>query len=90
MRRLRAALTGLAESIANADRAETVKKFLLHLDRAIERSPFDAQDRAMVHREGRQGIGLFGRAHRDRDRGSAGDGDTVVAKGASRCQRGLG
>jgi hypothetical protein len=58
MRRLGAALTGLAESTANADRAEAVKKYLLLLDLAIERSPFDAEDRAMAHREGRQRIGL--------------------------------
>ena len=58
MRRLRAALTGLAESTTIAARAEAVEHYLKHLDLAIERSPLDVQDRSMALQEDRQGLGL--------------------------------
>jgi uncharacterized membrane protein len=58
MRRLRSALTGIAESLASAERADAVKRYLSHLDLAIERSPFDAQDRLIARQEDRQGLGL--------------------------------
>ncbi|MGP0091527.1 MAG: DUF2254 domain-containing protein [Xanthobacteraceae bacterium] len=58
IRRLRSALLGLTESVVGVDRVETVRKYLLHLDLAIEHSPFDADDRAMAHLEDRQGLGL--------------------------------
>jgi uncharacterized membrane protein len=58
MRRLRSALVGVAESLDSADRAEAVKRYLAHLDRAIDHSPLDAEDRAVARQEDRQGLGL--------------------------------
>jgi uncharacterized membrane protein len=58
MRRLRSALAGLMESVSNADRAKAVRRYLEHLDLAIEHSPLDAQDRVMARQEDRQGLGL--------------------------------
>jgi hypothetical protein len=53
MRRLRAALTGSAESTTIAARAEAVERYLKHLDLAIERSPLDVKDRRMALQEDR-------------------------------------
>ena len=58
MRRLRAALTGLAESTTVAARAESMQRYLRHLDRVIEQSPFDAADKTTALQEDRQGLGL--------------------------------
>jgi hypothetical protein len=44
------------------ERANAVRRYLDHLDLAIERSPFDAQDRVMARQEDRQGLGLSRRA----------------------------
>ncbi|WP_164936272.1 MULTISPECIES: DUF2254 domain-containing protein [Bradyrhizobium] len=57
MRRLRAALAELAECV-DGDRAKLVRDYLGHLDSGIERSSFDAQDRAAARIEDRQGLGL--------------------------------
>ncbi|RXH18325.1 DUF2254 domain-containing protein [Bradyrhizobium guangzhouense] len=57
MRRLRAALAGLAECVGEG-RAELVHAYLNHLDYGIERSSFDPQDRAAARIEDRQGLGL--------------------------------
>jgi uncharacterized membrane protein len=58
MRRLRSALVGLAESLHGADRAEAVRKYLTHLDLAIDHSSLDAEDRTVARQEDRQGLGL--------------------------------
>jgi hypothetical protein len=58
MRRLRAALDGLASWLPMENRTQSVRRYLQHLDRAIETSPFDAEDRQMAREEDRQGIGL--------------------------------
>jgi uncharacterized membrane protein len=58
MRRLRAALMGLAESTTIAARADAVQRYLKHLDMVIERSLLDSEDRAMALQEDRQGLGL--------------------------------
>jgi uncharacterized membrane protein len=58
MRRLRSALTGVAESLASTNRADAVKRYLSHLDLAIEHSPFDADVRAVARQEDPQGLGL--------------------------------
>lgn len=63
MRRLRSALAELAETIGN-DRAALVNAYLEHLDRSIESSDFDSQDRAAARVEDRQGLGL---SHRNED-----------------------
>ena len=64
MRRLRAALLGHAESVPEAQRKEPVRRYLRHLDLAVEHSVLDSQDRAMALQEDRQGLGLS-RPHTD-------------------------
>ena len=58
MRRMRSALVGLAESLQSQERVEAVRRYLEHLDRIIEASPFDVEDKSMARQEDRQGIGL--------------------------------
>jgi uncharacterized membrane protein len=58
IRRLRAALDALARWLPTEDRRQSVQRYLQHPDRAIEMSPFDAEDRRMAGEEDRQGIGL--------------------------------
>ena len=58
MRRLRAALVGLTESVPAPERADAVRRYLKHLDLVIERSPLDDQDKVMAFQEDRQGLGL--------------------------------
>jgi uncharacterized membrane protein len=58
MRRMRAALVGLADSLPSQKRAEAVRRYLEHLDRVVEASSFDVEDRRMARQEDRQGIGL--------------------------------
>ena len=58
MRRMRSALVGLADSLPNQERLEVVRRYLEHLDRVIEASPFDVEDKIMARQEDRQGIGL--------------------------------
>jgi uncharacterized membrane protein len=57
MRRMRATLVGLADATIPA-RAEAVRRYLMHLDLAIERSPLDPEDKAMALQEDLQGLGL--------------------------------
>ena len=61
MRRLRAALAGLADATTIPDRVEAVQRYLKHLDLVIERSPLDPDDKATARQEDRQGLGLSGR-----------------------------
>jgi len=61
MRRLRAALVGLADATPIPERAEAVRRYLKHLDRVVERSPLDSDDKAAALEEDRQGLGLTGR-----------------------------
>ncbi|HTO62407.1 MAG TPA: DUF2254 domain-containing protein [Bradyrhizobium sp.] len=63
MRRLRSALVGIAECV-DGERARLVQAYLDHLDLSIERSTFDAEDRAAARVEDRQGLGL---SHRNED-----------------------
>jgi uncharacterized membrane protein len=58
MRRMRAALDGLVGWLPTEDRRQAVRRYLERLDRAIERSAFDAEDQRMALEEDRQGIGL--------------------------------
>jgi uncharacterized membrane protein len=58
MRRLRSALIALLESASAEDRAHAVRRYLEHLDLAIERSPLDTRDRVAARQEDRQGLGL--------------------------------
>jgi uncharacterized membrane protein len=58
MRRLRSALVGVAESIADETRVNVIRRYLAHLDTTIDRSPLDQEDRTLARQEDRQGIGL--------------------------------
>jgi uncharacterized membrane protein len=58
MRRLRSALAGLMESITVPSRIEALRRYVKHLDQAIDRSLFDAEDQTMARYEDRQGLGL--------------------------------
>jgi len=58
MRRMRSALIGLAGALPSQERVEAVRRYLKHLDRIIEASPFDPEDKSMARQEDPQGIGL--------------------------------
>jgi uncharacterized membrane protein len=58
MRRLRSALRGLAEMVGESARADSVQRYLEHVDAAIEGSAFDERDRAAARQEDPQGLGL--------------------------------
>ncbi|MGZ3508630.1 MAG: DUF2254 domain-containing protein [Vulcanimicrobiaceae bacterium] len=58
MRRMRAALNNLASSVATTERANVVRRYLQHLDRVLDYSWRDAEDRETARQEDRQGIGL--------------------------------
>jgi uncharacterized membrane protein len=58
MRRMRSALIGLAASLPSQERVEAVRRYVEHLDRDIDASQFDADDKRMARQEDRQGIGL--------------------------------
>lgn len=57
-RRLRAALTGLAESVSTEERRAAVRRYLDHLNSGVGRSSFDDPDKASALEEDRQGLGL--------------------------------
>ncbi len=58
MRRLRAALLGLEGSLTEADRQQAVRRYLQHLNLAVQHSVLDAQDQATAQQDDRQGLGL--------------------------------
>ena len=58
MRRLRAALNGVAQSTAIEARTKAVQRYLKHLDQSIKRSPLDSEDKVSAVQEDRQGLGL--------------------------------
>ncbi len=58
VRRLRAALVGLSDTITVQDRRDAVLQYLDHLNRSIRRSDFDDQDQVAALQEDRQGLGL--------------------------------
>jgi uncharacterized membrane protein len=58
MRRLRAALNGIAESTAIEARAKAVQRYLKHLDQSIKRSQLDSEDRVRAVQADRQGLGM--------------------------------
>ncbi|MGH7070770.1 MAG: DUF2254 domain-containing protein [Acetobacteraceae bacterium] len=57
-RRLRAALSDLAGSVATEERRAAVGRYLDHLNSAVGRSAFDDYDQATALGEDRQGLGL--------------------------------
>ena len=58
MRRLRAALDGVAESVVDEERASAVQRYIKHLQMAIDRSALDSDDRLLASQADRQGLGL--------------------------------
>jgi uncharacterized membrane protein len=58
MRRMRAALDGLASWLPTEDHRQAALRYLGRLDHAIEKSGFDSEDQRMALDEDRQGIGL--------------------------------
>ena len=58
LRRLRAALIGVADTTIVPTRAEAVRDYMKHLDLVIERSPLDTADKAIAFQEDPQGLGL--------------------------------
>jgi hypothetical protein len=65
VRRLRAALVGLADTTTVMNRRDAVVAYLDHLNRSVARSGFDDLDQAAALQEDRQGLGL---PHKERDR----------------------
>ena len=57
MRRMRAALIGLEETVI-PDHVEAVMRYIKHLDLSVERSTFDREDKLTARREDQQGLGL--------------------------------
>jgi uncharacterized membrane protein len=58
MRRLRAALNAIADSVAEEGRRESVRQHLRHLDEVVGHSSHDVEDRLVALQEDRQGLGL--------------------------------
>ncbi len=58
VRRLRAALSGVADAATIASRSEAVHRYIKRLDRLVEHSALDAEDRFSALEEDRQGLGL--------------------------------
>lgn len=58
MRRLRSALLGLMDSVTETKRKEVVRRYLHHLNAAVEHLVLDAEDRATALQEDRQGLSL--------------------------------
>jgi uncharacterized membrane protein len=58
MRRLRAALLGLVDSVPEPARKEPVRRYLHHLSLVVQRSVLDARDQMMALQEDPQGLGL--------------------------------
>jgi len=58
MRRLRSALIAVAEALPDPAQADATRRYLKHLDAAIDRSSFDSEDRIAARQEDRQGLGL--------------------------------
>jgi uncharacterized membrane protein len=57
VRRLRAALVGLADTIVVEARREAVRRYLDHLNLGVGQSAFDDRDQATALQEDRQGLG---------------------------------
>jgi uncharacterized membrane protein len=58
VRRLRSALTGLAETVHTDARRDLVRQYLEHLNSNVGLSEFDDKDRITALQEDRQGLGL--------------------------------
>jgi uncharacterized membrane protein len=58
VRRLRAALNAIADSLTDEGRREIVRQHLRHLDEVVGHSAHDVEDRVVALQEDRQGLGL--------------------------------
>ena len=58
IRRLRAALVGLADAVTVEERRAAILRYLDHLNLGVGRSEFDDLDQAAALQEDRQGLGL--------------------------------
>ena len=58
VRRLRAALVGLADAVTDDMRIGAVQRYLMQLDLTVDRSILTADDQKTVRQEDRQGLGL--------------------------------
>lgn len=58
MRRLRAALFGLADALTEAERKATVLRYIEHLNLVVEHSVLDAEDQTVALQQDPQGLGL--------------------------------
>lgn len=58
LRRLRAALSSLQESIEVPQRTAAVRAYFVRLDESLQRSELDETDRASARDQDRQGLGL--------------------------------
>jgi uncharacterized membrane protein len=68
MRRLRSALLGPMDSVAEGERKAVVRRYLHHLNVAVEHSALDAEDQVIALQEDRRGLGLSRRrAEPERD-----------------------
>lgn len=68
MRRLRAALLSLMDSVTEVERKERVRRYVHHLNLTLEHSMLDAEDQVVALQEDRQGLSLSRRrAETERD-----------------------
>jgi uncharacterized membrane protein len=58
VRRLRAALNAIADSVTDEERRKIARQHLEHLDEVIGHSSHDVEDRVVALQEDRQGLGL--------------------------------
>jgi uncharacterized membrane protein len=77
VRRLRAALVGLADGTIETNRHDAVLAYLDHLNRSVARSGFDDLDQATALQEDRQGLGLPRKKKPDRQARSAGNAEAA-------------
>jgi uncharacterized membrane protein len=66
IRRLRAALAGVADSAMMSNRAEATQQYLKQLDLAVGHSLFNSEDKIKALQEDRQGLGLSKRSLPDK------------------------
>jgi uncharacterized membrane protein len=81
MRRMRAVLVGLSETLTVESRRAAVRQHLDHLDLGIELSEFDVRDQETALQEDRQGLGLS-RRRRGPESAPAGAGSHPVTPAA--------
>jgi uncharacterized membrane protein len=79
MRRLRSVLVGVAEAVGG-ERREAVLHYIGHLDLSVDRTGFDARDKASALEEDRQGLGMSRKRSPDNQRGAAAPPSEIAVK----------